>query len=138
MAGRHSLEPERATLHGHFSRDLPPVLEIDPGDTVRFRTLDVAWGLESFAPLLEGRERRTFPGRVSPEDDGHALVGPVAIRGARPGMTLEMEMGEIVPGRFGGCFAGGRASEVNDRLGIADERIVHGVRARPGCDDGPQ
>src|SRR4051795_10217955 len=124
MAARHALEPERATLHGHFSRDLPPVVEIDPGDTVRFRTLDVAWGLESFAPLLEGRERRTFPGRVSPEDDGHALVGPVAIRGARAGMTLEIEIGEIVPGRFGACFAGGRASEVNDRLGIVTESTV--------------
>src|SRR3954468_18103832 len=116
MAGRHSLEPERSTLHGHFSRDLPPVLEIGPGDTVRFRTLDVAWGLESFAPLLDGRERRTFPDRVSPEDDGHALVGPVAIRGARAGMTLEIEIGEIVPGRFGGGFGGGRAGAGQERL----------------------
>jgi len=125
MAAPHVLEPERATLHGHFSRDLPPVLTIDPGATVRFRTLDVTWGLESFAPLLEGRERRTFPGRVSPHDDGHALVGPVAIRGARAGMTLEIAIGEIVPGRFGGCFAGGRSTEVNDRLGVAtEERIV--------------
>jgi acetamidase/formamidase len=125
MAARHSLEPGRATLHGHFSRDLEPVLTIDPGDTVRFRTLDVAWGLESFAPLVERRERRSFPGRVSPEDDGHALVGPVAIRGARAGMTLEVAIGAVVPGRFGGCFAGGRPSEVNDRLGIAGEPIVH-------------
>ena len=131
MTARHSLEPERATLHGHFSRDLRPVLEIDPGDTVRFRTLDVAWGLESFAPVLEGRERRTFPGRVSPQDDGHALVGPVAIRGARAGMTLEIAIGEIVPGRYGACFAGGRASEVNDRLGIADERVVHAYELDP-------
>jgi acetamidase/formamidase len=131
MPALHVLEPERATLHGHFSRDLAPVLEIDPGDTVRFRTLDVAWGLESFAPLLEGRERRTFPGRVSPQDDGHALVGPVAIRGARAGMTLEIAIGDIVPGRYGACLAGGRASEVNDRLGIAEERVVHAYELDP-------
>jgi acetamidase/formamidase len=131
MPALHVLEPERATLHGHFSRSLAPVLEIDPGDTVRFRTLDVHWGLEPFAPLLEGRERRTFPGRVSPQDDGHALVGPVAVRGARPGMALEIGIGGIVPGRFGGCFAGGRSSEVNDRLGIAGERIVHAYDLEP-------
>src|SRR4051794_19934277 len=122
MAARHSLEPERATLHGHFSRELAPVLEIDPGDTVRFRTLDVAWGVESFAPLLDGRERRTFPGRVSPEDDGHALVGPVAIRGARAGMTLEIAIGEIVPGRFGGGFAGGRGRGGHARPGVGGGR----------------
>ena len=33
----HELPLERATLHGHFSRDLPPVLTIEPGDSVRFR-----------------------------------------------------------------------------------------------------
>ena len=32
----HELPLERASLHGHFSRDLPPVLTIDPGDSVRF------------------------------------------------------------------------------------------------------
>jgi acetamidase/formamidase len=133
MAARHSLEPERATLHGHFSRDLAPVLEVDSGDTVRFRTLDVAWGLESFAPLLEGRARRTFPGRVSPQDDGHALVGPVAIRGARAGMTLEIAIGAIVPGEYGACFAGGRRSEVNDRLGIADAPVVHAYALDPAA-----
>ena len=39
----HSIEPERRTLHGHFSRDLPPCLTIDSGDTVVFRTLDARW-----------------------------------------------------------------------------------------------
>jgi acetamidase/formamidase len=116
----HALEPERATLHGHFSRDLAPVLEIDSGDTVRFRTLDVAWGLESFAALLEGRERRTFPGRVSPQDDGHALVGPVAIRGARAGMTLEIAIGALVPG----------ASAAASRAGVR-ARLTTGWGSRP-------
>jgi acetamidase/formamidase len=31
--------PERRTLHGHFSRDLPPALEVASGYTVRFTTL---------------------------------------------------------------------------------------------------
>jgi acetamidase/formamidase len=29
-----------------------------------------------------------FEPRRSPEDDGHALIGPIAVRGARAGMTL--------------------------------------------------
>jgi acetamidase/formamidase len=32
----HELPLERRTLHGHFSRDLEPVLEVEPGDSVRF------------------------------------------------------------------------------------------------------
>ena len=43
----HQLEPARATLHGQFSPDLQPALTVDSGDTVRYRTLDVAWGLEN-------------------------------------------------------------------------------------------
>ena len=40
----YEIEPERRSLHGHFSPELPPVLCIDSGDTVRFRTLDAGWG----------------------------------------------------------------------------------------------
>ncbi len=42
----HTIEPERRTLHGHFSRELPPVLTIDAGDTIVYRTLDAGWNLE--------------------------------------------------------------------------------------------
>ncbi len=42
----HTLPLERATLHGHFSRDLLPVLTIESGDTVLFQTLDAGWNLE--------------------------------------------------------------------------------------------
>jgi acetamidase/formamidase len=47
---RNVLEPDARTLHGYFSRGLPPVLEIDPGDTVVFQTLDAGWGLEPHRP----------------------------------------------------------------------------------------
>ncbi len=36
----HHIEPTRATVHTFFSPNLPPVLTIEPGDTVRFRTLE--------------------------------------------------------------------------------------------------
>ncbi len=96
----YDLLPERRTLHGHFSRDLAPVLEIDSGDTVRFTTLDVAWG----EPAPQGATvGRTPPGVVrDPDlDAGHALVGPVFIRGAEPGMTLEVQIGPLRPGPWG-------------------------------------
>ena len=33
----HELPLERRTIHGHFSRELEPVLTVDPGDSVVFR-----------------------------------------------------------------------------------------------------
>jgi acetamidase/formamidase len=91
---RNVLEPDARTLHGYFSRGLPPVLEIDPGDTVVFQTLDAGWGLEPHRPGPYQPRRELERGA----QDGHALVGPVAVRGARAGMTLEVEIGAIVPG----------------------------------------
>jgi acetamidase/formamidase len=41
----HTIEPGRKKLHGVFSRDLPPVLAVEAGDLVVFRTLDAGWGL---------------------------------------------------------------------------------------------
>jgi acetamidase/formamidase len=92
----HELPLERRTLHGHFSRDLPPVLEVDPGDSVRFATPNAGW-------LLDDETR--FEPTASPEDDGHALAGPIAVRGAREGATLVVRVDEVVPGPWGETFA---------------------------------
>ena len=83
---------ERRTLHGHFSRDLPPVLSVEPGDSVRFSTPNSRWILE------DGTE---FQPRSSPEDDGHALAGPIEVRGAREGQTLVVQIDEVRPGPRG-------------------------------------
>lgn len=113
------IEPERRTLHGTFSRDLPPALTIDPGDTVIFRTLDAGWGLEPVTSI-HGK-RRKFEPHDEEMDKGHALCGPVEIRGAEPGMTLEVHIEEVRPGPYGFTFAGGWPSEINDRLGVSKE-----------------
>ena len=98
----HRIVPSRRTLHGHFSPDLEPVLTIDSGDTVIFQTLDSAW-----RSVVEG-EYVPFPDRSeSPEDQGHALCGPVAIKGARPGLVLEIQIGDIHPGTKGRTGGGG-------------------------------
>jgi acetamidase/formamidase len=124
---RHVLEPDQRTLHGHFSRELAPVLTIDPGDTVCFGTLDSGWGLE---PHFAGtyRPRREIPH----EGEGHALTGPVAIAGARPGMTLRIDIGEIVPGPHGACLAGGRESAYNERMRVIGDGIVHAYTLEAG------
>ena len=115
----HHLEPERRTLHGHLSRDLPPVLTIEPGDTVVYRTLDAGWGLE--APNAVDGDRRKFEPRIPELDAGHALVGPIAVRGAEPGMALAVRINEIRPGTYGGTYAGGWPHPINARFGIEGE-----------------
>jgi acetamidase/formamidase len=117
----YSLEPDSRTLHGHFSPDLPPVLTVDPGDSVRYRTLDSGW---SAGPYPGGpyRDRPRVP-EYRP-DAGHALVGPVAIRGARPGSTLAVRDDTVVPASWGTCVAGGWASAFNERYGLLDDGVV--------------
>jgi acetamidase/formamidase len=114
----HSLEGEP---HGYFSRDLAPRLTIDPGDTVVFRTLDSGWGLEPWPGGAYVPRRELERG----DDDGHALTGPVAVRGARPGMALRIDIGELVPGPWGSVLAGGWVSAWNERLGVVGDGIVH-------------
>ena len=118
----HHLEPERRTLHGHFSRDLPPVLQIEPGDTVVYRTLDAGWGLE--APPGRDAPRLSFEPRNPELDAGHALVGPISIAGAEPGMALAVRIDEIRPGSYGATYAGGWSNPTNERLGVEHEGIT--------------
>lgn len=115
----YHIEPEARTLHGAFSRDLPPVLTIDSGESVIFRTLDAGWNL---APRTSTRHEESPPRFPQPPDqDGHALCGPIAIRNAGPGMTLAIQINEVRPGRTGYTAVGGWPHVVNDRLGVAED-----------------
>jgi acetamidase/formamidase len=88
----HDLALERRVLHGHFSRDREPVLTIAPGDSVRFAVPSSAWRLD---------DGSAFEPRTSPEDDGHALAGPIEVRGARAGSALAVRIDEVAPGPWG-------------------------------------
>ena len=107
----HEIPLERRTLHGHFSRDLPPILTIDSGDAVAFACLDAGWHVTP-ADRFEPREAEL--------DDGHALIGPFEIRGAQAGQTLEVRIDEVRVGSWGATFAAGWPSPLNDYLGLAD------------------
>ncbi len=117
----HIIEPDQHTLHDVFSRDLPPILTIDPGDTVRFRTLDADWNLAPRRSTRYDERPLQFTPRPAGQEDGHPLCGPVAIRGAQPGMTLEVHIDSIRPGGWGFTAVGGWPHPVNIRLGVADE-----------------
>jgi acetamidase/formamidase len=107
----HELPLERRTLHGHFSRDLPPVLTIDSGDTVAFSCLDSAWHVTP-AEKFEPRDEEL--------DAGHALVGPIELCGAHAGATLSVRIDEVRVGPFGATLAGGWPTPLNDRLAMSE------------------
>jgi acetamidase/formamidase len=94
----HEIPFEEAALHGYFSSVLPPVLAIDPGDSVRFRSLNAGWRWERDCEHVE-RDRELHA--------GHALSGPVEVRGARAGQTLVISIDEVTPRDWGVTFAHG-------------------------------
>jgi len=114
----HDIPLERPTVHGHFSPDLPPILTVDSGDSVRFATLDAGWGRDPPAP--EAGERWTL-GPKDPEVDlGHPLVGPIAVRQAGRGDVLAVQIDEVTPGPWGWTWAAWSSTPLNDRLRLPD------------------
>ncbi|HEU5374965.1 MAG TPA: acetamidase/formamidase family protein [Ktedonobacteraceae bacterium] len=116
----YTIVPERRTLHGRFSRDLPPVLTIDSGDTIIYQTLDAGWHTEPRRSTRSLEHSQQFTPRIEGRDDGHALCGPVAIQGAEPGMTLVVHIDELRTGTWGWTGSGGWASPVNTRMNLAE------------------
>ena len=93
----HELPLDAAVLHGRFSRELEPVLMVDPGDAVRFSVPNAGWEVERGQP---------FRSRNPELDTGHALAGPIAVRGARAGEVLEVRIDEVVPASWGVTYGG--------------------------------
>lgn len=119
----YSLEPCRETLHGILCKTIPPALVVRPGDTVAFRTLAAGWRVGP--PTAPRRDSGTFfPQRTLPYDAGHPLCGPVAVEGAKPGMTLTVRLDEIEPGSWGWSSVGGPYNtEHRDLLGWAADEL---------------
>ena len=94
----HEIPLGRETIHGHFSASLPPVLTVDPGDSVRFQALDAWW-------RWAGPDEDYFDTIDPVLDDGHPLTGPIEVRGARAGDTLVVRMDEVAVGPWGETLA---------------------------------
>jgi len=92
----HEIPLQEDTVHGYFSSALPPVLMVDPGDSVRFQSLNAGWRWDSPEEHFE---------RDAKLHDGHALTGPIEVRGARAGQTLVVQIDEVTPRSWGATFA---------------------------------
>lgn len=94
----HQLDASLATCHwGYFDASLKPVLEIESGDSVTIRTVT---GGATHQP--EGNA--TIPPEIHEIHDkaermlpGHILTGPIAVKGARPGQVLEVQIRSVKP-----------------------------------------
>ena len=90
----HHLPAEQ--LHFAWDNSILPVLEIEPGDTVTFKTWDASGHFYSSTSTSADVARRKFePPR------GHALTGPVAIKGSGPEQTLVVEVLDVAPSTWG-------------------------------------
>jgi acetamidase/formamidase len=109
----HELHPEPGSTTDVFDPGAPPVLTVDPGDTVVARSLDAAGFLE----------RQRTPGEQRPtmfdEQRGHCLTGPIEVRGARPGDVLAVHIVSASPGGWGWTIAGAKDNALNRALGLA-------------------
>jgi len=94
----HEIPLDERTVHGYFSRELEPVLTVDPGDSVRFQALNAGWRWEPDAELFD---------RDTALHGGHALAGPIEVRGARVGQTLAVTIDEVTPRGWGVTFGDG-------------------------------
>jgi acetamidase/formamidase len=92
----HELPLDRLTLHGHFSPELEPVLEVDAGDSVRLSTPNNAWRVTPDEPIESLRPQL---------DTGHAIAGPIKVRGALVGQVLVVHIDEVTAGTWGETFA---------------------------------
>src|SRR5437764_324139 len=94
-------EVQLAAVPPPTTRALPPVRTVDPGDTVRVRSLNAPGHLA----------RQKYPGDRPPEllagRRGHCLTGPIAVRGAEPGDVLAVRLLGLTPDDWGFTVAGG-------------------------------
>jgi len=94
-------------VHYAWDNATPPRLVIDSGDTVVMRCRDSSDG--HYRRGMTSADMR--PRAVK----GHPLTGPIAIRGARPGDTLQVDVQELVPGDLGyTAFSPGRGLLAED------------------------
>jgi acetamidase/formamidase len=105
----HQLPATRETTVDVFDRDTPPVLTVDPGDSLVVGSLDAAGYLE----------RRVHGPTMVSDRRGHCLTGPIEVRGAEPGMVLGVHFTSITPADWGWTSAGVKDTALNRALGVA-------------------
>jgi formamidase len=84
------LKEEPQSGHNRWHPDIPPILEVDPGEEVVLETRDASDG--QIKPGMTVADLEHLDTKVA-----HPLTGPVYIKGARPGDLLEIEYLDITP-----------------------------------------
>ena len=92
MSHTHYLNPTPQTVHwGHFNASIPAVLQVESGDEVVIDTF--SGGMSEVAdPSLFRPEHRLIVDTVPQIMGPHILTGPVHVKGAEPGDTLEVRI----------------------------------------------
>ncbi len=88
------LKEEPRKGHNRWHPDIPPILEVDPGEEVVLETRDAS-DVQIKRGMTAG-DLEGLDGKV-----GHPLTGPVYIKGARPGDILEIEYLDIAAQPYG-------------------------------------
>lgn len=88
------LKEERVNGHNRWHPDIPPALEVEPGEEVSMETRDATDSQMKPGMTVEEAGR-------SDKKVAHALTGPVYIKGAKPGDLLEIEYLDIIPQPYG-------------------------------------
>jgi acetamidase/formamidase len=131
----HEIPLEEDTLHGYFSSALAPVVTVDSGDSVRFQSPNARWHWDFGTPFVERDEEL---------HSGHALSGPIEVRGARAGQTLVIAIDEVTPRNWGATYAHGtefrwhvgRESATDDRGKTVSLAPFLGVIGMPPAEPG--
>ncbi|GAA0349287.1 acetamidase/formamidase family protein [Bacillus horti] len=115
----HHIELTRESVIGSFTAEIKPILSIESGDTIRFKTLDAGWGNGG------SYKERTRPfTRRADIDNGHALIGPIYIPSAKKGMTLEVEIKHLKTGSYGWTSAGQYPNWQNQMLHLTEFKEI--------------
>jgi acetamidase/formamidase len=88
----HRLDPSPPTVHwGYLDAKIPPRLTVESGDTVTVDT--VSGGLADVGDTsIMLPHHRAICEALKPSPGPHILTGPIAVRGAEPGDTLEIRI----------------------------------------------
>ncbi len=94
MTSTHHLDADVETVHwGFFDAKLPARLEVESGDTITVNTVS-GWGdIADLSMMTEAHRRVVTTLKRGPGP--HLLTGPIAVKGALPGHTLEVRIKSI-------------------------------------------
>ena len=92
----HHLAPGPDTVHwGYFDAALSPRLTIDSGERVTISSVSGGPELMPAPPLVVPPELPAIHAKHAPKLGPHILTGPVAVKGAKPGQVLQVDIEAI-------------------------------------------